>query len=101
MWRRVLTWLRGSDPTPEKQPESLRKTITRLEIQLGELHDLIYALQDRHEKLASRKYGALGGRPPGRPAEPAEPLTKAQLRMRLGIVPGQPYRHQSGADHAD
>lgn len=92
-----LTWKRKSDPKPDKAEESLRTRVARLEIAFGELHDELAHLQGRHERLAKRQYGAEGGRPPGRTG----PESKAEIRARLGIVPGKPFQHSLNQGKTD
>jgi len=94
-----LTRLFRREPVDAEDTPALRKRVQRLEIAMGELHDDLHALATRHATLAKRTYGREGGRP--KAAQDASiddaHLTKAQLRQRLGIVPGRPYqpRHEA------
>jgi len=90
-----LTRLFRRDPEDAQDTPAVRKRVQRLEIALGELHDDLAALRTRHETLAKRHYAHSGGRPRKAGDDPGVDdahLTKAQLRQRLGIVPGRPYQ---------
>lgn len=90
-----LTRLFRRDPDDPQTVSDLWKRVLRLEIQLGRMHDELAALEGRHSTLAKRSYGKLGGRPRTAADDAAVDdahLTKAQLRQRLGIVPGRPYQ---------
>lgn len=100
MLKGLTRWFRR-DPEDATDTPALRKRVQRLEIAVGELHDDLHALATRHATLAKRTYGREGGRPKGAP-EPTEGLTKAQLRTRLGIVPGRPYQPRlEESDHGN
>ncbi len=104
MLKALTSWLRR-DPQQSPQELALRKRVQRLEIALGELHDDLCALEGRHSTLAKRSYGKLGGRPRSAADDAGVDdahLTKAQLRTRLGIVPGRPFQPRlEGTDHGN
>jgi len=81
-------------PDDPQTVADLWKRVLRLEIHLGRMHDELAALEGRHATLAKRTYGREGGRPKaaGDAGIDDQHLTKAQLRQRLGLVPGRPYQ---------
>lgn len=72
-----------------------QERIHRLEIAQREDRDNIAHLEARLERVARRKGGELGGRPPKATDLASVPHgDKAALRRAMGVVPGRPFNHQ-------
>lgn len=71
-------------------PPALKSRVEQLELQLDDIkHDLTRATQQL-QKLSGSYYRRFGKEPPVDSSPPPESAeTKAQLRLRLGIVPGK------------
>lgn len=81
--------------------EGLRKRVTRLEIELGELKDLHDALDSRHAKLSGVVHGRRGGRgnTGGSERDSLEAIPtgdKDALRARAGLRAGIRFNHSEG-----
>lgn len=79
-------WPFKPKPKPEAPEPRLSKRLMDHEDRLSELEMDLNNLTKRFQKLEGTIYGRKGAEVA---AQSQEPLTKAQLRLQLGIVPGR------------